>query len=169
MAYPTNINFKGTGTVIGAQALSGTQTTQAAPLGQTTRAVDAIKGEGEFIYLAGVASTAAGDLVIYDPVAGTTTRTVATSRGPVAVAMSANVAGGFGWYQIRGYAIVNTTAAGTGAANALLAVTATAGQATVSGAAGNKIDNAICKTAQDAPGAGFTGVWLMYPSANGNT
>lgn len=169
MAYPTNINFKSTGAVVGAQALAGTQTTQTAALGSTVRGTDAIKGEAEFIYLAGVASTAAGDLVVYDPVAGTTTRTVAASRGPVAVAMSANVANGFGWYQIRGYAIVNTTAAGTGAANALLAVTATAGQATVSGGAGVKIDNAICKTTQDAPGAGFTGVWLMYPSANGNT
>lgn len=169
MAYPTNINFKSTGTTIGGQAPSTAQTTQTAQIGTTTRGTDALKGEAEFIYLAGVAGTLAGDLVSYDPVAGTTTRAVAATRGPLAVAMSANGAGSFGLYQIRGYAIVATTAAGTGAANALLAVTATAGQATVSGAAGVKIDNAICKTAQDAPGAGFTGVLLMYPSANGNT
>jgi hypothetical protein len=169
MAYPTNVNFKGTSQIIGGQPPNASATTATAVPGTVTKGVDATKGEAEFIYLAGVASTAPGDLVIYDPVAGTTTRTVAASRGPVAVAMSANGAGAFGQYQIRGYAIVSTTAAGTGAANALLAVSAVAGQATVSGAAGNKIDGAICKTAQDAPGAGFTGVLLMYPCANGNT
>jgi hypothetical protein len=169
MAYPTNVNFKGTGTTIGGQAPNASSTTATAVPGSTSRGVDAIKGEAEFIYLAGVANTAAGDLVIYDPVAGTTTRTVAASRGPVAVAMAATGAGSFGQYQIRGYAIVSTAAAGTGAANALLAVSATAGQATVSGAAGQKIDNAVCKTTQDAPGAGFTGVLIMYPSCNGNT
>src|SRR5436305_8454442 len=142
MAYPTNVAHKSTSTTLGAQSLTSSQTTQTAQSGSTARGVDALKGEAEFIYLAGVASTAAGDLVIYDQVAGTTTRTVATSRGPVAVAMSANGAGAFGWYQIRGYAIVNTTAAGTGAANSLLAVTAVAGQATVSGAAGNTSDGA---------------------------
>jgi hypothetical protein len=108
MAYPTNVNFKGTGTTIGGQAPNASSTTATAVPGTVSRGVDAIKGEAEFIYLAGVA-------------------------------------------------------------NALLAVSATAGQATVSGGAGAKIDNAVCKTTQDAPGAGFTGVLIMYPSCNGNT
>lgn len=164
MAYPTNINFKGNSQTIGGQAPATAQTTQTAALGTTTRGFDATKGEAEFIYLAGVAGTLPGDLVSYDPVAGTTTRAVAATRGPLAVAMSANGAGSFGQYQIRGYAIVSTAGA---AINAPLYLTATAGQASGTVVATQRIDNAIAKTAQDAPGTGFTGVWLMYPSANG--
>jgi hypothetical protein len=164
MAYPTNVNFKGTGATVGGQAASTAQTTQTAQLGTTSRATDATRGEGEFIYLAGVAGTLPGDLVSYDPVAGTTTRAVAATRGPLAVAMAATGAGSFGLYQIRGYAIVSTAAA---AINAPLYLSATPGQATGTLAAGQRIDNAIAKTAQDAPGAGFTGVYITYPSANG--
>lgn len=170
MAYPTTLAFKSSQPgIIGAQQIGTTDTTQRHQLGQKVRFVDPTYGEIECIYLKGVASTAAGDLVVYDPKAGTTTRSVAASRGPLAVAMSANVASQFGWYAVSGVVPVNTTAAGTGAANAGLAVTATAGQATVRGGAGVAIDGLICKSAQDAPGAGFTDVELAYPTANGLT
>ena len=170
MAYPTTINFQLSTTRIGFSGVAGTPSaTQSGPLGAVTVATDSVYGYGTFIYLAGAASTAAGSIVSYDAKAGTTTLAVAATRGPLAVAMSASVAGTFGWYQIEGAGVVSTTAAGTGAANALLAVTATAGQATVSGGAGVKIDGIVCKTTQDAPGTGFTGVQLTYPSANGNT
>lgn len=169
MAYPTTLAFKSVTPQAGTTPIGSVDTTQRHPLGHTIKAVDPVYGEGEFIYLAGVASTAAGDLVVYDPKLGTTTRTVAASRGPVAVATAPILATQFGYYQVAGQSVVSTTAAGTGAANALLQVTATAGQGTVSGTAGVKIDGAICKSAQDAPGAGFTNVELARPSANGNT
>lgn len=164
MAYPTNIKFRGSSPIIGGQQIGGGQTTPTLAPGGTTKAIDSVKGEAEFIYLAGVAGTLAGDLVSYDPVAGTTTRAVAATRGPLAVAMSANGAGSFDNYQIRGYAIVSTAAA---VVNAPLYLSATAGQAAGTVVATQRIDNAIAKTAQDAPGVGFTGVWIMYPSANG--
>jgi hypothetical protein len=174
MAFPTSaqLKFVSSSPSIGSQDIMATSTTKAHPLGTRIHGVDVGTlgyGEAEFLYLAGVASTAAGDLVVYDPVAGTTTRTVAASRGPVAVAMSANVAGQYGWYMVLGQAPVSTTAAGTGAANALLQVTSTAGQATVSGTASVKIDGAVCKAAQGTPTASFTQVALHFPSANGNT
>jgi hypothetical protein len=169
MAYPTTINFQSTDSRLGVPAINANNATQTVALGTTAKATDANYGEGIFVYLAGVASTVAGSLVIYDQKAGTTTLTVAASRGPVAVAMAPTVAGQFGWYQVSGAGVVSTTAAGTGAANALLAVTSTAGQGTVSGSAGVKIDSLVCKTTQDAPGTGFTGVQMDWPSANGNT
>lgn len=174
MAYPTaaQLNFVATDQWMGQQTLMSTSTTQAHPLGTTTKGSDTGTlqyGPGVFIYLKGVASTAAGDVVIYDPKAGTTTRAVAASRGPCAIALSANVASQYGWYQVVGTAAVSTASAGTGAANALLQTSATDGQATVSGTSGQKIDGAICKAAQNTPTTNFTQVLLTWPAANGNT
>jgi hypothetical protein len=169
MAYPTTLAFKLAEPRIGASSITSVDTTQRHPLGTVVTAVDPVYGEGKFIYLAGVASTAAGDLVVFDPKAGTTTRTVAASRGPVAVAQAATVASTYGWYQIFGSAPVSTVSAGTGAANSLLAVTSTAGQATVSGTSSVKIDGAICQSTQGSPGTNYTVVLLDFPSANGNT
>jgi hypothetical protein len=81
-------------------------------LGGVIRAFDPTYGEGEFIMLVGVASTVVGSLVTYN----TTTYQTALSPNtanlaqPVAVAMSANLAGTFGWYQIEGLAVVKKTA-----------------------------------------------------------
>ena len=81
-------------------------------LGSVIRAFDPTYGEGEFIMLVGVASTVVGSLVTYN----TTTYQTALSPNtanlaqPVAVAMSANLAGTFGWYQIEGLAVVKKTA-----------------------------------------------------------
>ena len=171
MAYPTTLNYQPTSPVAGLQPITVTSTTQAHPLGTVIRAVDSNYGEGEFIYLKGVASTTAGDLVVFDAKAGTTTRTVAgtTKTGAIAVAMSANVASQYGWYQVGGEAIVNTTSAGTGAANANLVQTATAGQATVGATGANIISGATCKTAQDTPSSGFTQVQLVGPFLSGLT
>lgn len=172
MAYPTNLKFRQTfPAIVGLQPIDSTSTTQNHPLGTIARAEEfgAGYGEGEYIYLKGVASTAKGDLVVYDAKAGTTTRTVATSRGNVAVAMSANVASQYSWYQISGEAIVNTTAAGTGAANPNLIVTATAGQATVAATGAAVIYGAVCKAAQDTPSAGFTQVQINRPFVPGFT
>ena len=82
-------------------------------LGQIERGFDPTYGAGEFILLVGVASTAVGSLVTYDGTTYQTTLAATTGNQarPVAVAMSANLAGTFGWYQIEGTAVVAKTAA----------------------------------------------------------
>lgn len=134
-------------------------------LGTIAQATDPTYGSGEFVWLRGVASTAVGDLVIYDQYAKTTTRTVAGSRGPAAVAMSANVANFEGWYQIGGAAVVN---ANTVAANASVYVTATAGTVDDAVVAGDKVDGARFKTTDGTPGAGQAIVQLDRPHLSGN-
>lgn len=77
-------------------------------LGCVLRGTDPTYGGGEFIFLKGVASTAIGSLVIYDPTTYLTTlaATTANQGRPVAVAMAATTAALWGWYQIEGTAIV---------------------------------------------------------------
>ena len=77
--------------LVGAQGIAQTDTTSNHPLGARIFANDTTYGGAEFVYLKGVASTVVGSVVIYDQYAGTSTLATAGSRGPVAVAMSANV------------------------------------------------------------------------------
>jgi hypothetical protein len=150
------------------QKLDETSTTQNFPLGKIIQAYDkdtTAYGNGEFIYLKGVASTAIGEPVIYDLDAGTTTRVVASSRGNVAFAMSANVASQFGWYQIAGTAVGKT---GTVASGARPYATATAGTLDDAVVSGDAIDNARYITANGTPSAGFTLLQINRPSMNGN-
>jgi hypothetical protein len=97
----------------GAQAIASTSTTAVHPLGTKVTATDPTYGQGEFIYLLGVASTTVGDLVVYNATTYQTalmTTTNSENKGqPLAVAMSANVASGYGWYQIRGNAVIKKT------------------------------------------------------------
>lgn len=93
---------------IGCQPIADTSTTQLHPLGTIVRANDPTYGDGEFIYLLGVASTAVGSVVTFD---ASTYQTVLSAVGgniprAVAIAMSANVASQYGWYQISGVAVV---------------------------------------------------------------
>ncbi|WFG54189.1 putative major virion structural protein [Myxococcus phage Mx9] len=147
------------------QNIADTSTVQNAPLGTIVRAQDPVYGAAEFIYLKGVAGTVPGDLAIYNQFAGTTTRVVAGSRGPAAVAMSANVANQFGWYQLSGAAVIN---AGTVVANALVYATATAGSVDDAVVVGDKLDGAVFRTANGTPAAGKAVVQLARPALNGN-
>jgi hypothetical protein len=149
----------------GIQAIANTDTVQNHALGFQVLATDPTYGTGEFVYLKGVASTAVGSVVIYDQYAGTTTLTVAGSRGPVAVAMSANVANQYGWYQVTGAAV---TKCGTVAANTPQYVTATAGSTDDAVVAGDKIDSFVSKTANGTPSAGLLIAQIARPSLNGN-
>lgn len=81
-------------------------------LGMVARAFDPVYGEGEFILLVGVASTEVGSLVSYNATTYQTALAANTANlaGPVAVAMSANGAGSFGWYQVGGLAVCKKTA-----------------------------------------------------------
>lgn len=65
----------------------------------------------EYIFLTGVASTAAGDPVIFDS-AFATTRLAGTLVGEVAIALAATVASTKGWYQIYGTGSANVVATG---------------------------------------------------------
>lgn len=82
------------------------------PLGTIVRGYDPTFGEGEFIYLLGVVNTVVGLLVKYNATTFQTAIVTNTANQdvPVAVAMSANVAGQYGWYQIAGLATVLKTA-----------------------------------------------------------
>jgi len=114
-------------TMAGAQPIANTETTQKHPLGTIVRGVDPTYGEGEFIYLLGVASTAVGSIVTYD---ASTYQTVLCAVGgniprPIAVAMSANVASQYGWYQISGVAVCKKTCTISLAAGAAVGVLTT--------------------------------------------
>jgi hypothetical protein len=108
------MTFQVTDTVAGTQQIADFQaaieTTPATilrhPLGTIVRAKDPTLGEGEFIYLKGVASTTVGSVVEYDTATFQTgLATVALDiPTPFAVAMSACVANQYGWYQISGIA-----------------------------------------------------------------
>ena len=110
--------------LIGAQPIAVTDTTQNHAVGTIVRGVDPTYGEGEFIYLKGVASTAVGSIVTYNTSSGTTALApVGTNKPqPVAVAMSANVASQYGWYQISGIAVVAKSATVSLAANVAIGV-----------------------------------------------
>lgn len=158
--------FKHISMIIGQQAFDEVSTTKQHEIGQCARGVDdaGVRGEAEFIYLPGVASTAAGDVVVFDQFAGTTTRTVAASRGPVAVAMAATVANTYGWYQICGAATVK---AGTVADNGAVYLTSTAGQIDDQVVLGQLVSGARLSSANGVPAAGFAVAQLAHPSADG--
>jgi len=144
-----------------------------AKLGDIIKAVDPVYGVGEFIYLLGVAATVVGSLVTWGGNAsGTPTyQTALASAGgnkaqSLAVAMSANVANQYGWYQISGNAVVATN--GTLAAGpAAVYVSATAGQVTSTQAAGAQIENAVNVTATGTPAANQAVVQIDRPFAQG--
>lgn len=113
----------------GSQPIATTDTVQNHPLGTRVFARDPTYGEGEFIYLLGVISTIVGSLVTYD---ATTYQTALSTHvkeqaRPVAVAMSANVAAQYGWYQIAGLAVIKKTAVVL-APQVTLALSATVGR-----------------------------------------
>lgn len=157
---------------IGVQPIATTSTTANHALGTIIRAVDPTYGEGEFIYLLGVASTVAGSLVTYNGnSSGTPTwqTTLAPSTAglaqPVAVAMSANVGSQYGWYQISGNAVVATD--GTLAAGPAPVYLAGSGQVTSTQANGKQVVNAVNVTATGTPAAGFAVVEINRPFAQG--
>lgn len=97
---------------LGVQPIAVSSTTQNEALGTIVRAEDPTYGGGEFIYLLGVASTRIGSMVVYAPSTYQTALSpdTANQAQPVAIAMSANGAAGYGWYQISGQAVIVKTA-----------------------------------------------------------
>lgn len=111
------------------------------PLGTIIRAYDPTYGMGEFIFLKGLAATAIGTWVTYNTDDFSTTLLAANAIGPVAIAMSANVASQYGWYQIQGKA--QGLALASFADNANVYATATAGSVDDAVVAGDRVKNAV--------------------------
>lgn len=145
------------------QPINETSTTQKHPVGFRVKCKDMgtnDRGYGEFVYLKGVASTVAGDAVVFDLSTGLTTRTVAASAGPFAVAMSANAATtSFGWYQIFGVGVVTC---GTVLDNTAVYTTATDGSLDDSQVDSSQVIGAIFRSATDT---GVATIGLNYPNA----
>ena len=130
-------------TLLGLQPIAVTSTVQNHPEGTIVEATDPTFGGGEFMYLKGVASTVVGSLVTFDPVNHTTTLSPNTANlaQPVAVAMSANVASQWGWYQVQGAAVIKKTAVKV-SPNVALFQSATAGRIMSTVASGKQLVNA---------------------------
>jgi len=147
-------------TLAGAQPIANTETTQKHPLGTIVRGWDATYGEGEFIYLLGVASTAIGSVVTFDPITYLTTLSAVGGNipRPIAIAMSANVASQYGWYQISGVAVCKKTCTVSLAAGAAVAVLTTG---LIAGTGSGKEIQGACVAAVASATAGRTTVSVM--------
>lgn len=144
----------------GAQPVANTSTTAAHALGTIIRAADPTYGEGEFIYLLGVASTVVGSIVTYDPTTYLTTLSAVGGNIPraVAVSMSANVASQYGWYQISGQAVCAKTCTISLAAGAAVGVLTTG---LIAGTGSGKEIQGACVAAVASATAGRTTVKVM--------
>lgn len=160
MTYRTVSTF-----AVGHQPVANTDTVQNHPVGTIMQAWDPTYGSAEFIYLLGVASTEVGSLVTYNATDGQTTLAVpgAGITLPVAVAMSANVASQYGWYQISGLARAHIASATSAAAG--IAIGSSAGTV-IAAATSNEIQGAVTAAVSSATSgtdAGFITVLLQRP------
>jgi hypothetical protein len=152
---------------VGFQSIADTDTTQRHPLGQIVSAIDPVYGGGEFIYLKGVVSTVVGSLVTYDLNAATTTLAPATGgNGPVAVAMSINVANQYGWYQISGIAAVKAPNAMVVGADIFM-LAATPGSVDDAAVNGEQILNAKALSTTGTPSSGLALIEINRPFLQG--
>ena len=147
--------------IAGSQPIADLDTTKRHALGRIVVANDPVYGSGEFIYLKGLDTTAVGTWVTYNMDDGSTTLLAANAIGPVAVAMSANVTGSYGWYQIQGKAIGKAL---TGYLdNALVYATATAGSVDDAVVAGDRVKNALGASAVGTPSTGLAEFEIQRP------
>ena len=128
---------------IGWQGLTEVSDTKRHAYGTIVKGVDPLLGFGEFIYLKGVANTAAGLVVNYTARTGVTALTltsgVVQGGGPVAVAMAATIDSTYGWYQIAGDAVVLKTAVAITHATIKVYLSATLGRVMPTSVAGRQI------------------------------
>jgi hypothetical protein len=110
-------------------------------LGMVCRAFDPVYGEGEFILLLGVANTVVGSVVTYSPTTWQTALSPNTANlsQPLAIAMSANGAASYGWYQISGLAVVKKTAVAVSPGPVKMYQSATTGRLMPTSASGKNI------------------------------
>ena len=156
--------------IVGMQSIGDTSTTQNEVLGTIVQANDVAStayGAGEFIYLKGVASTVLGSFVTYNADDNSTTLLAANAIGPVAVAMSINVASSFGWYQISGKAVGKAKA--SYADNGLVYATSTAGSIDDAVVAGDRVKLAKGASAVDTPSSGLAEFEIQRPFMDDGT
>lgn len=144
------------------QAINATSTTQKLELGTEVQAFSPTYGIGTFIYLKGLNATAVGSWVTYNADDWTTTLAVANGVGPLGIAMSANLTGSFGWYQIAGKALGLALASFADNGDAYL--TATAGSVDDADVAGDYVNRA--KGASTIVGAGLAEFEIARPSVS---
>ncbi len=156
--------YRITSQLAGYQPIANTETTQLHPLGEIVVATDPTYGTGEFIYLKGVASTAIGSWVVYNQDDNSTALLAANAIGPVAVAMSANVANQYGWYQISGKAIGLCLAGFVDNANVY--GTSTAGSVDDAIVAGDRVQGAKGASAIGTPSGSFAEFEISRPFVN---
>lgn len=153
--------------LVGATPIAVSDTSARHAIGTIVEAIDPTYGMGEFIYLNGLASTVVGSVVTFDQTNGVTKLAVANDRGPVAVAMSINIAAQFGWYQIAGASLPVIAAAV--AVNKPAYVTATAGSIDDAVVSTDKIDGFVFKVLGSGAGQGTAVAQIERPALNGNS
>jgi len=146
---------------LGIQPIADTSTTKRHPLGKRVKARHETYGEGEFVYLKGVASTVVGSWATINMDDGTTALLAANAIGPVGVSMSANVADQYGWYQVYGKAVGKVLAGYVD--NALVWATATAGSVDDAVVDGDMVHLAKGASAIDTPSTGLAEFEIHYP------
>lgn len=132
---------------LGYPPIADVQDSAVIPVGTKVKAYDPTYGEGEFIFLRGSASIAAGNLVYYndnavaDTAKLTTTSGVVDGGSPLGVAKSAMIANKYGWVQIGGKALVLKTATKIDPATptAKVYLSATAGRVMPTSVAGRQV------------------------------
>lgn len=161
MAYSITENL------VGPQDVATTSTTKNHPLGTIVRAEDPTYGAGEFIYCLGVAATVVGSWATVKEDGFTTTLLAANDIGRTAIAMSANVASQYGWYQISGKAVGLALAGFLD--NGLVFATATAGSIDDAVVAGDRVKKAIGGSAVGVPSAGLAEFEIDRPFMDDGT
>ena len=135
-------------------------------LGTRVKAIDVASasdyGEGEFIYLKGVASTVVGSVVTYDSGGWTTALVDQDHFGNVAVSMSINVADQYGWYQIHGRGVV-TAVAGAADASQMYLQENQVGKVVHTPLAGDAVHGMESTSGVGTPDTGLAEVTMSYP------
>ncbi len=149
--------------VIGSQGIAENTATQNHNLNTIVRAYDASYGEGEFMYLKGIASTVVGSWVVFSMDDSATVLLLASTSpdDPVAVAMAATVASEFGWYQISGKAVGKASSGY--ADDGEVYATSTAGEVDDNVVAGDRVINALGASAVGTPSSGLAEFEIRRP------
>jgi hypothetical protein len=153
---------------VGQQPLDESSTTARAVLGHIVQAKSTTYGVGEFVYLLGVASTTVGSVVTYN---ATTWQTALAPVGtnkpqPIAVAMSANLAAAYGWYQIGGISVMAKSSA-TCLVSGVAVGVKTVGFIATTGTGKEVLGALVAATASAASGRTTVQVLLQRPVMQG--
>lgn len=129
---------------LGIQPIALTSTVANHPLGTRVDATDPTLGGGTFVYLKGIGSTVVGSVVTYDQTGATVLAPITTKAlgNPLAVAMSANIASQYGWYQTVGAAVLKKTAVKV-SPGVVLYLSGTAGRVMPTLATGREVTGAV--------------------------